>query len=32
MKKKLSWIILAVILIAFTCVYAIVDKNNEIYD
>lgn len=32
MKKKLSWIILAVILIAFTCVYAIVDKNNAIYD
>lgn len=32
MKKKLSWIILGVILIAFTCVYAIVDKNNAIYD
>ena len=32
MKKKLSWIILAVVLIAFTCVYAIVDKNNAIYD
>ena len=32
MKKRLSWIIFAVILIAFTCVYAIVDKNNAIYD
>ena len=32
MKKKLGWIIFAVILIAFTCVYAIVDKNNAIYD
>lgn len=32
MKKRLSWIILAVVLIAFTGVYAIVDKNNEIYD
>lgn len=32
MKKKLGWIILAVVLIAFTGVYAIVDKNNEIYD
>ena len=32
MKKKLGWIIFAVVLIAFTCVYAIVDKNNAIYD
>ena len=32
MKKKLGWIILAVVLLAFTCVYAIVDKNNAIYD
>lgn len=32
MKKKLSWIILAVILIIFTGVYAVVDKNNAIYD
>ena len=32
MKKKLSWIVFAAILIAFTCVYAIVDKNNAIYD
>lgn len=32
MKKKLGWIIFAIVLIAFTCVYAIVDKNNAIYD
>ena len=32
MKKKLSWIILAVILIIFTGAYSIVDKNNAIYD
>ena len=32
MKKKLSWIILAVILIVFTGLYAVVDKNNAIYD
>ena len=32
MKKKLSWIILAVILIAFTGIYSVVDKNNGIYD
>lgn len=32
MKKKLSYIILAVVLIAFAGVYAIVDKNNSIYD
>ena len=32
MKKKLSWIILAVVLIVFTCVYSVVDKNNGIYD
>lgn len=32
MKKKLSWIILVIVLIAFTGVYAIVDKNNEIYN
>ena len=31
MKKKLGWIMFAVLLIAFTCVYAIVDKNNAIY-
>ena len=32
MKKKLGWIFFAVVLIAFTCVYAIVDKNNVVYD
>ena len=32
MKKKISWVIFAVILIAFAYVYAIVDKNNAIYD
>lgn len=32
MKKKLSWIILAVILIVFTGLYAVVDKNHAIYD
>lgn len=32
MKKKLSYIILAVVLIAFAGVYAIVDKNNSVYD
>ena len=32
MKKKLSMIVFAAVLIAFTCMYAIVDKNNAIYD
>lgn len=32
MKKKISWVIFVIVLIAFTCVYAIVDKNNAIYD
>lgn len=32
MKKKLSYIILAVVLTAFAGVYAIVDKNNSVYD
>ena len=31
MKKKLSMIVFAAVLIAFTCMYAIVDKNNAIY-
>ena len=32
MKKKLSMIVFVAVLIAFTCMYAIVDKNNAIYD
>lgn len=32
MKKKLSWIILGVVLITFTGIYSVVDKNNGIYD
>ena len=32
MKKKLSMIVFEAVLIAFTCMYAIVDKNNAIYD
>lgn len=32
MKKKIGWSIFALILIAFTCLYAVVDKNHGIYD
>lgn len=32
MKKKIGCCIFAVILIAFTCLYAVVDKNHNIYD
>ena len=32
MKKKLGWVFLVVILIAFTSFYAVIDKNNAIYD
>ena len=32
MKKKLSMIVFVAVLIAFTYMYAIVDKNNAIYD
>lgn len=32
MKRKIGWIIFAVILVAFTCFYAVIDKNNGIYD
>lgn len=32
MKKKVGWIIFALILVAFTGFYAVVDKNNGIYD
>ena len=32
MKRKIGWSIFALILIAFTCLYAVVDKNHSIYD
>lgn len=32
MMKKIGWIIFALLLVAFTCLYAVVDKNNGIYD
>lgn len=32
MKKKLGWVIFAIILVAFTSFYAVIDKNNAIYD
>lgn len=32
MKRKIGWITFAVILVAFTCFYAVIDKNNGIYD
>ena len=32
MKKKLGWVIFAIILVVFTSFYAVIDKNNAIYD
>ena len=32
MKRKIGWIIFALILIACICLYAVVDKNHSIYD
>lgn len=32
MKKKIGWSIFALILIVCTCLYAVIDKNNSIYD
>lgn len=32
MKKKIGWIIFAVILVVFISFYAVIDKNNSIYD
>ena len=32
MKKKLGWVIFAIILVTFTSFYAVIDKNNAIYD
>ena len=32
MKKKLTWVILIIVLIGFASVYAIVDKTYSVFD